>query len=252
MDGIGIATIERITDGYPAFDGHRDFGAISKPREMQLKLFYQAPSLALADARRDIIYRIFRPFELPLKLRVTRDNGSVRQIDCHTIDVNDLAETERVGVAQTFIVKLLAPIPAWYDPTTITKTITPSVSPWADTLIYDGNRRELPIVKIYGQVTNFTMSVSTSFGAVTFEIPNIAAGAHWIFDCRAGYKTIKTNGGASQLNSVSANALGALYGFSLAPANFVSGGVHSFSGTYTAKDANHKIEIIYNNRYWGI
>lgn len=249
VDGIGMAGAQRITDGYPAFEGHRDFGGFIQPRELQLKLFYKAGSLALADARRDAIYRIFRPFDLPLKLKLTRDDGNIRQIDCHTLDANDLSETDRVGDSQIFTIKLWAPNQFWYDPTQITKTITPSATTWNDTITYSGNRADFPIVKVYGQVTNFTMTLATSFGTYTITIPSIATGTNWTLDCRPGYKTIFTSAGVPQLNTVDANTLAALYGLRIASANFTSGGINTFNGSYSTKDANHKVEILYYHKY---
>jgi hypothetical protein len=252
VEGTGMPSIQRLTRAYPNADAHRDFGFSLQARLLTLKLFYQVATAALADLRRDAIYKIFRPFDAAMKLTITRDTGDIRQIDVHTVNANDLAQTERVGDSQIFSVTLLAPNPIWYDPTPTTKTITPSTSSWNDTITYLGNCWEYPVVKIYGQVSNFTMAVITSFGTVNFNIPTIPTSHIWTFDGRLGYKTIKNQTNAGQLNNVNTSTLNALYNFKLAPTNFISGGVHSFNGTYTAKDANHKIEIIYYNRFWGI
>lgn len=252
VDGIGMPEIERIREEFPNVEGAKDFGFRLRPRTITLGLFFQVASLGLMDARREALYRIFRPFDLPLKFKVTRDVGDVRQIDCHVVGTNNFLQSERVGSSQQFTVRLLAPNPIWIDPTQITKTITPSASPWSgETISYLGTTWEYPIVKVYGSVTNFTMTFTSLLGTVTFELSNIAAGANVTFDCRPGYKTVLSSTGANLLNSISTNARRALYNFRLWQPPYVVGN-HSFSGSYSTKDANHKIEILYYSRYWGI
>jgi len=255
MDGVGMSEIRRTLQYFPNISGALDKGYKFQPRELTLKLFYQVATKALADARRDQIYKIFRPFDDPLKLKVTRDDGSVRQIDVNTVGMLDLPESRRTGSDQAFDVRLQAPDPFWYDPTPITTTFTPNATPYAGSITYAGNWEEYPVIKVYGEVLGFTMEITpsggSSEGTISISYDTIADGDYYTIDLRPGYKTVKTSGGTNKdytaVVDPAALALSRLW-----PDPEAAGGVNDFSFSYTSKGANHKIEVTYYKRYLGL
>lgn len=258
ISGIGIPSIVRDIQRHPNIEGAIDHGYKLEPREINLNLYYSVASAAAADARRDAIYKIFRPFDLASHLKITRDDGTVRQIDVHTIGITDLPMGERVGHDQAFNVRLLAPNPIWYHPTQVTLSLTPSVpSPWGSNFNYAGAWETYPIIKVYGAVTGFSLSstIVTEGDTTVYSLGtwNIPAGDVLTFDLRPGYKTIKNAAGVSQLSSGTAeNTFIFLYGFRLFPDPIEPGGVNQMVGTYSTKDANHKVEMTFYNRYLGL
>lgn len=257
ISGIGLPPITRDLQRHPNIEGALDHGYTLEAREMMLNLYYNVSSAAAADARRDAIYKIFRPFQDPLRLKVTRDDGAIRQLDVHTVGMLDLSMSDRVGYDQGFNVRLLAPNPIWYEPNQYTATITPSATSWLSNLVYTGEWEEYPVIKVYGAVTGFSMSstITTASDTVTYStgVLSVSAGDVFTFDLRPGYKTLKNSAGVSQLGSGTAqNTFDFIFGFRLFPDPIESGGANQLSGAYTTKDGNHKIEILYYRRFLGV
>lgn len=256
ISGIGMPNITRDLQRHPNIEGAFDHGYKLEPREVNLNLYYNVNSAANADARRDAIYKIFRPFDDPLKLKVTRDDGAIRQIDVHTVGALDLAMSERVGHDQAFSVRLMAPNPIWYDPSQLTTAFTPSATPWFGNITYTGDWESFPIIKVYGAVTNFylQMQLVTAAATTTYLLfaASIGAADIYTYDLTPGIKSAKNNAGTSVLGDLSADSYTALFGMRLWPSPLESGGVNRIDGAYSTKDSNHKVEILYYKRYMGL
>lgn len=257
LDGIGLPPITRLLQTNPNMDGSFDEGFKVSPRELTLTLYYSVENKAQADGLRDKIYTIFRPFEDPLKLRVTRDDGTVRQIDVHTVGVMDMPESQRsADLDQRYVVRLIAPYPFWYHPTQQITTYTPSVSAATFNVPYAGSWEEWPIIKVYGSVTAFFMDITMTLPGGSqnyqFAADSIPDGDAFTFDLRPGYKTIKNNAGTSQIGNLAENGYIALSNFRLWPAPYFSGGLNPIRTFYTTKNSNHKVEVYFYNRYIGV
>lgn len=256
ISGIGLPQITRDLQRHPNIEGAIDHGFTLSPREIILNLYFNVSSASAAATRRGNIYKIFRPFQDPLKLKVTKDDGSVRHIDVHTISL-DMPSADAVGTDQMFTVRLLAPNPIWYDPSSITLNVTPLGTPWSTNVTYTGNWDEYPIINVYGEAVDFsfysivtTATDTTTYATGSFDIP---AGDIFTFDLRPGYKTIKNAAGVSQLGSGTAqDTFDFLFGFRLFPDPIESGGVNQLIGSYTSKDGTHKIQFVYYRRFLGV
>ena len=256
IGGIGLPNVTRDLQRHPNIEGAFDHGYKLEPREVNLNLYYNVTSAAAADARRDAIYKIFRPFDDPLKLKVTRDDAAVRQLDVHTVGMLDLPMSERVGYDQAFSVRLMAPNPIWYDPSQQTTTFTPAATPWFGNITYTGDWESFPIIKVYGAVTNFylQMQLVTAAATTTYLLfaASIGAGDIYTYDLTPGIKSAKNNAGTSVLGDLSADSYTALFGMRLWPSPLESGGVNRLDGAYSTKDASHKVEVLYYRRYMGL
>lgn len=258
LDGVGVPNIDRQIQDFANQHGGLDYGFRLKPRELTLDLFYNATNDAAADALRDTIYSIFQPYDYPLKLKITRDSGDVRQIDCHTVGMVDTPESKRIGASLQFTVRLLAPNPVWYDPTSITHTFIPVAASGASTttITYAGGWEEYPIIKLYGflQAPQLSTTLVTPGGTVTYTINiagNVNAGDVWTIDLRPGYKAMTTSAGVSRLGDLVSSG-GKLMDFRLFQAPLKAGGSNTLTLSYTSKDASAKMEVIYYKRYLGI
>lgn len=260
LDGAGIPVIARRQQSFANAAGALDYGFRLQSREMTLKLLYQAQNRTEEDARRDLIYKIFQPYDYPLKLRCTRDNGSVRQIDCHTVGAMDLPQSERLGSSLPgFAVRLLAPNPIWYDPMQWLHSYTPSAGSGSSTttLTYTGGWDEYPIIKLYGLMTAPALirtEVTTPDGTVIYQISTsatIPAGDVWTIDLQPGYKTVTDLAGNNKLPSINSFAA-YLLNFRLFAEPIKSNGDNVLTLSYAGKDANTKMEVLYYNRFLGI
>lgn len=118
--GMGGADIRRVTTRGAAQHGDTDKGYRLNPRQIELVIGFRATTDAILDGYRDTLTSIFKPLPAtPVKLRVTRDDGVVRQIDCNVVGpiVIKLLPEHRPGHYHEAKIQLRAADPAWYNPT---------------------------------------------------------------------------------------------------------------------------------------
>ncbi len=129
--GMGGAEIRRVTVQGPTQDGDTDTGYRLAPREIELVIGFQATTDALLDGYRDTLTSFFKPLpSTPIKLRIVRDDGEIRQIDCNLVGSPkiDLLKEHRPGHYHRCTVRLRAPDPAWYELAPGTATFAGSVN----------------------------------------------------------------------------------------------------------------------------
>lgn len=118
--GVGLPPARRLKVRSPQQHGSTDIGFRYDEREMRLGFFFNANSTVAAVAKRDEIYAFWRSLaDTPIQLRYTREDNSVRQIDCHVVGVVDMPwnPDENQNGLQNFVVQVEAANPLWYDPT---------------------------------------------------------------------------------------------------------------------------------------
>lgn len=115
--GMGGVDTRRVTSQGPAQHGDTDLGYRLTPRNLVLVIGIEATTNALLDGYRDDLLAIFKPLSsTPINLRVTRDDGGIRQLDCYVrgkIDVS-LVPSQRPGHYCRVTIPLQAADPAWY------------------------------------------------------------------------------------------------------------------------------------------
>ena len=93
VQGAGMPPARRLVQRSPQQHGHTDLGYRYDARQLRLPFLFDTTSLALADARRDDIYDIFKSLTgTPIKIKVTRDDAAVRQLDCYVTGVLDMPD----------------------------------------------------------------------------------------------------------------------------------------------------------------
>jgi len=121
-EGMGGASIRNIEEGGPFQDGLTHLDERLDPRTITLKLNVVGASASTLDGYRDTLMTIFKPVRgVPITLKITRDDGSVRQINTRRTGPLDipLLAINRPGNLHRAVVQLRAADPRWYDPTEI-------------------------------------------------------------------------------------------------------------------------------------
>jgi hypothetical protein len=123
ITGIGIPALHRLTERGPFQHGATDLGFRLDPRLISIIVHVNATSLSNADANRATLMTAFNPLpSTPILLKITRDDGAIRQIDCHAAGAVDIPNTptqDRMGASQRVVIQLQAADPVWYDPTPV-------------------------------------------------------------------------------------------------------------------------------------
>lgn len=123
----------RLSERGPEQHGETDLGVRLDPRYITLRFNLRGATGTALEAYRDNLRAIFQPTSsTPIKIRITRDDGSVRQIDCYrTGPVGiPLAKENRPGHMNRAVVQLKAPDPNYYNPTQQAGTLVSPTSWW--------------------------------------------------------------------------------------------------------------------------
>ena len=214
INGVGMATVRRITQKTPLQHGVLDKGFRLEPRRMTMSFVLNdqgGQQQTAVDAQREYLTYLFSPTNSPLKLRATRRDGTIRQIDCYTDGQIDYPREIDAGASQQAVVPLLAPDPTLYDPTQQT-TASASLaggSGGADILLAGYTADDWPLIDVTGPITDLTIGhfCSSSVESITL-IGTIPGGETWRFDLRPGYKTLqRTSDSANRMSFVNTTTI---------------------------------------------
>lgn len=179
--GMGGAPVRRVTTRGPTQDGDTDLGYRLQPREVELVIGFRADTDAALDTHRDTLTSIFKPLtSTPVYLRVTRDDGEVRQLECHAVGeiVIRLLPEDRAAHYHRATVKLRAPDPAYYAPTPGTTTYTGSVSYATNWHLAGGN---------IGSAQVLMVGATPALSATWSYAGTLSDGDSWTLALRAAY-----------------------------------------------------------------
>ncbi len=193
LDGVGIPPMRRILQKSPTQHGATDKGFRLEPRRMTLTLYIDADTTLQADAYRDALTNIFAPTNDPLRLRITKKDGSERQIDCYLDGQIDYPMSSRIGASHAVVVPLVAPEPAFYNRFLWFQEVMMPTSPVEIAITMTGcTWDDWPLFSVTGPITNFQIEHlvnTTSIDTLTL-IGDIPAGELWEFNLRPQYKTL--------------------------------------------------------------
>jgi hypothetical protein len=169
-------------------------------------------NLSHADALRDQIANWFGPSNSPLKLRATRDDGAIRQIDCYIDGFIDFPQniSERMGTGQKVTIPLVAPDPSWYFPTQQTSTMTlVNGTNNLDLTIAGMTADDWPIIDITGPLNSgFEIQHAPGDESIIFSSA-IPSGSTFRIDLRPGEKTVRrTSDNANRMSYINTASLG--------------------------------------------
>lgn len=150
LDGTGSPNIVRRTQSYANAHGAVDRGYHIDAREMAWNLYLFPPygsDEGDLQAARMYLAEMLKPSRTPYKLKVTRADSAVRQIDFHISGAVDFPQSRQIGLAQPVTIPIYCPNPAWYDPTQKSVALAMSGSEETESAGYLGNSIDYPIIE---------------------------------------------------------------------------------------------------------
>lgn len=265
LDGLGMAPTNRIAEAGPQQHGESDLGFRLRARRVSLVLMARGGDDAAWWTRREELLRIFRPSNSPVQLRITREDGAVRQLDCFYS--GELALTPEAGLAprwQRVAVELYAPDPTWYDPverlTTVAggggsgfmvPTPVPSFVGASDLNVTvgvenPGSWDALPVIEIDGPITSPKVENLTTGEKLDFSGVTILSGTTYRIDCRYGQKSVtRVSDGENRIQDLTANS-------NLATFHLAAGVVNQVRVTGTSIQSNTAVRIRFVPRFVGV
>lgn len=232
-DGIGGAAVRNIEESGPYQDGATHLSERLDPRTITLRINVQGASASALDGHRDTLMTIFKPVRrVPITLKLTRDDGTVRHIDTRRTGPLDipLVKEHKPGHFHRGVVQLRAADPTWYDPDEEEVDFSFSAAPawWtAGGSIPDAN------ALLHVQ--------SPSEGQAWGGAATIAAGSPWTFIIRSGSMD-NTSRYAYQDGDFS------LFGFRTSLPNYVAqGGDFTLLGTIPLQAGTHNYFVVYGS-----
>jgi hypothetical protein len=124
---VSSAEIVRLGRRSPTQDSTFDLGYRLAPRTMQLELRFYASTAAILDTYRDQLAAIFKPTtSYTLQLRVERDDGVARTLNCHAVGEIEIAldPSEYAAKMHRATVTLRAANPAFKAASSTTATLS--------------------------------------------------------------------------------------------------------------------------------
>ena len=242
---IGAPPKRNIAVRGPFQQGETFYSFRYEKRIISLVFHAVTSSLALADARRDDIYNLWKGIEgETVTLKVVRDDGAVRLIDGEVINTIDFPEAinERFGATQSFAVQLECHNPFWRKETTAVTSLTVN-----DTTIipYAGQFPAEPIINIIGPITNPVVTQVYTGKKLDFTGTTIAANNNYQIDTRYGYKTVFDGSAVNQIAKLTNDS--DLADFNINDFPRVGGIVWQ---THLAAEQNSWQSVAYGNGVW--
>lgn len=198
LDGTGLAPVKRIIQKSPLQQGGIDRGYRFDVRNMLLSLVIDAES----DTSRDLLASIFAPTDYPLTLKLTRDDNTVRYIDCYVDGLVDFPMSNRIGTLQIVEIPLVAPNPSFYNITQQSQTMALTDTTNVLTLtLGDITYEDYYILDLSGPIAS-TALILQQPGADYLRLSSaIPSGETFRFDFRPNYKTVvRTSDDANRLS----------------------------------------------------
>lgn len=268
-DGLGMAPSRRLSERGPMQHGETDRGYRYDPRVLSLIFGISGQSMADYWDARDALYRLFRPRDTALSVRLDLENGAARQIDGHLVGGLLGSSKDRRGFTLKLAATVRCPKPFWYDPTPVFETFGASGAsggmaipwkiPWAigasninqtRPILYTGSFQAEPIIQIVGPISNPVITNLVSGDTLDFTGTTIAGGTVYTIDCRYNYKTVVDQNGANQIAKLVSGS--DLATFALLPDPDAPGGVNSIAIAGTSITAATNVYLTYSRQYVGI
>lgn len=267
-NNFGMPPVEQISSESATQDGAVSVGYRVRPRVIQLAIAAFGDEGDVFGVR-DQLLNIFKPSRTPLSLRVTRPDGSLRQIDGYINGGLPLPLADKRGYVQTAGVELFCPDPLWYAPeqhfvvfsiagggsgfvvpVTIPSFLGASTIDQTYTIAYAGSYREYPTLEIVGPFTNLVVTNNATGDVIDFTGQTIAAGATYYIDLRPRYKTVVDQAGVNQIAKLTDAS--DLASFSLEHDPVAAGGLNSIRCVASGLTAASIIYLRYYDRFIGV
>lgn len=179
-DLLGGASVRNIEESGPFQDGSTHLTERLDPRTLTLKINVIGASASALDGHRDTLNKMFKPVVgVPIILKLTRDDGVVRQLDTRRTGPLDipLRPENKPGNLHRAVVQLRAADPTYYNPTQQSESFLPPSGAWQLGYLTIGTANVLEYVESPGTAQLWTNSGSVAAGSpftVAFRSGSVA------------------------------------------------------------------------------
>jgi len=269
IGNLGAAKATRITERGPSQDGDSDNDRVLEPRMIPIVLQARSSVAYTYEDNRDLINKLFKATNVPIRLTFIFDSGKTRAIDTQSVgDINLPLALKELAVIKTGIM-LRAANPTFYDPvaqslsfglTTGGATAVPTAVPTpvggsildqTAAIVYDGTYADFPLLYIYGPITNPKIENLTTGDFLDFNGYTIANGDYYTIDLRYGRKQLYRNGNTAdnRINELTSSSTIATFSIKAHPD--VTDGLNLFRVTGSSASGATQVFIQYYRRYDG-
>lgn len=184
VDDLGGASVRNQEETGPYQDGSSHISQRLDPSVITLRLNVIGTTAAALDGLRDTLNAMFKPIEgVPITLKVTRDDGEIRQIDTWRegrLSIK-LEPRDYPGHLHRAVVQLRASDPTWYNPAEQDEVFLLPGSDWWTGFSTIGTANVLEHV------------TSPGTGQLWANSGSVAAGSPWTIFFRSGSVTPDAN-----------------------------------------------------------
>lgn len=263
---LGGAPLHAITSRGALQHGDTQLDFRLDPRIITLAWAVHTSSLSELTQILDKFHQIFTPSNILGTLKITRDDGTVRAIDCYYIGgLEDNIQPDSYNLKLP--VQLRCPDPTWYDPvqqyvsiingvdgtaTAYPYTLPVTYGSGSSLIVqipYTGTWISYPIIEVTGPITSLIIRNQSTNDVLRLNAA-IPAGSTYRFDLRYGYKTVTDQNGTNQISKLTSSS--DIATFSLVHSPIATGGINSISVSGTGATAATIIDLFYYTRYHGI
>lgn len=265
-DGTGMAPSHRLTSRGSLQDGDTDRGQRLDPRVVRLFLQLVGTSRSDLYTKRQTLIRFLKPGNSPV-LKFT-PGATTYAIAGYYVGDMGLPSNDREGFSQKLAVSIRCPDPLFYNPTQASLTFslandgtsvpTPVPTPVGastinqqSTITYTGSYHSLPVVRVFGPITDAVITNLTTGEKLDFTGVSIASGDYREIDCTYSIKTVKDSAGAIKNNNLTTDSDLATFHIQEATDGTASL-VNTIQVTGSGVSALTNIQLIYYTRYAGI
>lgn len=262
QDGVGLPYPARISEKGPQQDGDSDRGFLYDPRFVSFVFRLDPPNIW---TKRDALLGYFKPRKTAFQLCWTRDDGGVRQLDCHALPPS-LATDTRARYLLRVPMQVKANDPIFYDPTTVSVVLglaaggdemeVPLEIPWkvgASVILgsfvvnYPGTYKTFPVIVIHGPIEDCVLTNSATGEKLDFTGTTIIAGDYYTIDLRYARKTVTSAAGVNKIADLTSDSDLATWHIEAAPD--APGGVNPIAMTGLGASAGTQVTMQYHTRY---
>lgn len=189
FEDAGPAPVARLGQTSPDQHGITDLGYRLQPRTFVAKVLFQDGETLFGDDHRDLLFDTLRPSRL-IELRVVRDDGEERILECHTLSIEiDLLPENYPARLNRATITLRAANPTWYTATIKSPTYAGTSSWWTgDGAIGTANVMERVNYPTQGQAWTYagTITGAWSIAFRSGSVPLPGAGTAVLFHAGTG------------------------------------------------------------------
>jgi hypothetical protein len=192
LEDAGPAEVARLGQTSPDQHGLTDLGYRLQPRTFVMRVSFQDGNDidgGVFGDNRDLLFDYFRPSRL-LKLRMTRDDGEQRILECHTLSIEiDLLPENYPARLNRATITLRAANPTWYTATAKNPTYAGTAEWWTGNgAIGTANVMEYITNPTQGQAWTYTGTITGAWSVAmrSGSVPLPGAGTIVMFHAGTG------------------------------------------------------------------